>query len=188
MLFVNCIYIYRTAPLLRPPFCDLLPGKKGGGRNNNDLRFCLTVKSPLPQIHVPKLCCAVEDENSYDRHAGAVLKGGRVVGHVHVATKHKHCSQTTPTGRDSRMTASGNRPRSVRKAKTSSQTIFYMLDTRIQLFYTCNMRTRARANRSQLERPTGGHVMEVKEPYTVISSQNRGGIAAARRNSEAVRY
>ena len=34
------------------------------------------------------------------------------------------------------MTASVNRPRSAKKAKTSSQTIFYTLDTRIQLFYT----------------------------------------------------
>ena len=31
-----------------PPFCDLLPGKRGGeGRNNEDLRFRLAVK-PLP--------------------------------------------------------------------------------------------------------------------------------------------
>ena len=36
---------YRTAPLT--PFCDLLPRKKGGGgHNNEDLRFCLTVKPP----------------------------------------------------------------------------------------------------------------------------------------------
>ena len=31
------------------------------------------------------------------------------------------------------MTASGNRPRSAKKAKTSSQTIFYTLDTRLHL-------------------------------------------------------
>ena len=31
------------------------------------------------------LCSAVEDENSFDRHAVAVLKDGRVVDHVHVA-------------------------------------------------------------------------------------------------------
>ena len=67
----------------------------------------------------------------------AVLKDGRVVGHVHVG------SQTPPTGRDGRMTASGNRPRSAKKAKTSSQAIFDTLDTQIQLFYTCNTRTRA---------------------------------------------
>ena len=29
-------------------------------------------------------CCAVEDENSFDRHAVAVLKDGRVVGHIHM--------------------------------------------------------------------------------------------------------
>ena len=32
-----------------------------------------------------KLCCTVEDKNSFDRHAMAVLKNGRIVGHVHVA-------------------------------------------------------------------------------------------------------
>ena len=76
--------LYRTAPLLRPP--PLRPTfrkKRGGGRNNEDLRFHLAVKPPLPRIRV--LCSAVEDENSFDRHAVAVLKDGRVVGHVHVA-------------------------------------------------------------------------------------------------------
>ena len=66
-----------------PPFCDLLSGKRGGGRNNEDLRFYLAVKPPPPQIRV--LCSAIEDENSFDRHAVAVLKDGRIVGHVHVA-------------------------------------------------------------------------------------------------------
>ena len=32
-----------------------------------------------------KLCCTVEDKNFFDRHAMAVLKNGRIVGHVHVA-------------------------------------------------------------------------------------------------------
>ena len=79
--------IYRTAPLLRPPpFATYFQEKEGGGRNNEDLRFRLAVKPsppPLPRIRV--LCSAVEDENSFDRHAVAVLKDGRVVGHVHVA-------------------------------------------------------------------------------------------------------
>ena len=67
-----------------PPFCDLLSGKRGGGRNNEDLRFRLAFKPPpLPRIRV--LCSVVEDENSFARHAVAVLKDGRVVGHVHVA-------------------------------------------------------------------------------------------------------
>ena len=45
-------------------------------------------------------------------------EGGRVVGHLHFAAKHKHRSQTPPTGRDAGgMTASGNRPRSVKKAR-----------------------------------------------------------------------
>ena len=69
-----------------PPFCDLLSGKRGGGRNNEDLRFRLAVKPPPPPLpRICVLCSAVEDENSFDRHAVAVLKDGRVVGHVHVA-------------------------------------------------------------------------------------------------------
>ena len=69
----NTILLRCYAPL----FCDLLPGKRGGGR-----------KPPPPTILIlrsTKLCCAVEDKNSFNRHAVAVLKDGRVVGHVHVA-------------------------------------------------------------------------------------------------------
>ena len=88
-LLVVHMYMYRTAPLLRPPlFATYFHEKEGGGRNNEDLHFRLAVKPPLPRIRVlrsTKLCCAVEDENSFDRHAVAVLKDGRVVGHVHVA-------------------------------------------------------------------------------------------------------
>ena len=68
-----------------PPFCDLLSGKRGGGRNNEDLCFCLAVKPPSPPTNSRTLYSAVEDENSFNRHAVAVLKDGRVVGHVHVA-------------------------------------------------------------------------------------------------------
>ena len=58
-----------TPPFLRPTFRK----KRGGGRNNEDLCFRLAVKPPLiPRICV--LCSAVEDENSFDRHAVAVLK------------------------------------------------------------------------------------------------------------------
>ena len=61
-------------------------------------------------------------------------------------------------------TASGNRPRSAKKAKTSSQAIFYTLDTQIQLFYTCNTRTRAELQYGKPARAArgGGRVMEVK--------------------------
>ena len=34
-----------------------------------------------PEIH-EELCCNVEEENSFDRHAVAVIKDGRVAGHV----------------------------------------------------------------------------------------------------------
>ena len=58
-----------------PPFCDLLSGKRGGGgRNNEDLRFRLAVKPPPPIPRIRVLCSAVEDENSFDRHAVAALK------------------------------------------------------------------------------------------------------------------
>ena len=52
--------------------------------------------------------------------------------------------------------ASGNRPRSAKKAKTSSQAIFYTLDTQIQLFYTCNTRTRAELQYGKPARATHG--------------------------------
>ena len=69
-----------------PPFCDLLSGKRGGGVTTRTCAFASQLSPPpppLPRIRV--LCSAVEDENSFDRHAVAVLKDGRVVGHVHVA-------------------------------------------------------------------------------------------------------
>ena len=58
-----------------PPFCDLLSGKRGGGGVTT--RTCafasqLSPPPPIPRIRV--LCSAVEDENSFDRHAVAVLK------------------------------------------------------------------------------------------------------------------
>ena len=84
---VHAMYIPYCPAVTPPPFATYFQEKEGGGRNNEDLRFCLAVKPPppppLPRIHV--LCSAVEDENSLDRHAVAVLKDGRVVGHVHVA-------------------------------------------------------------------------------------------------------
>ena len=80
------VRVYTVLPrCYAPPFCDLLPGKRGGGRNNEDLRFRLAVKPPPPLPRIRVLYSAVEDENSFDRHAVAVLKDGRVVGHVHVA-------------------------------------------------------------------------------------------------------
>ena len=79
-------------PTVTPPlFATYCQEKEGGGRRNNkDFRFCLAVKPPPPLLRIRilrsmKLCCAVEDENSFDRHAVAVLKDGRVVRHVHVA-------------------------------------------------------------------------------------------------------
>ena len=67
-----------------PPFATYFQEKEGGGCNNEDLRFRLAVKPPPPP-RIRVLCSAVEAENSFDRHAVAVLKDGRVVGHVHVA-------------------------------------------------------------------------------------------------------
>ena len=89
MVVAIIIRIYRTAPLLLLPFLRPTSRKKEGeGHNNEGFRFRLAVKPPLPRIRVlrsTKLCCVVEAENSFNRHAVAVLKDGRVVGHVHVA-------------------------------------------------------------------------------------------------------
>ena len=78
-----CIHVPYCPAVMPPPFATYFQEKEGGGRNNEDLRFRLAVKPPLPRIRV--LCSAVEDENSFDRHAVAILKDGRVVGPVHVA-------------------------------------------------------------------------------------------------------
>ena len=78
--------MYRTAPLLRPPppFATYFQEKEGGGVTTRTCAFASQLSPPpLPRIRV--LCSAVEDENSFNRHAMAVLKDGRVVGHVHVA-------------------------------------------------------------------------------------------------------
>ena len=131
-------------PAVMPPFfATYFQVKEGGGRNNEDLRFASQLSPPpLPRIHIlrsTKLCCAVEDENSFDRHAVAVQKDGKVVGHVHVAVflgSSLAARLLPPAARlQGRMTCriTGLRKPSEisEKAKTSSQTIFYTLDTQI---------------------------------------------------------
>ena len=88
-IFSRLLHLVLTCTMLphcyTPPFCNLLPGKRGGG--DVTTRTCAFASQlsppppppppPLPQIHVlrsTKLSCAVEDENSFDRHAVAVLK------------------------------------------------------------------------------------------------------------------
>ena len=67
-------------PAVTPPlFATYFKEKEGGGRNNEDLHFHLAVKPPPPPPRIRvlrsmKLCCEAEDENSFDRHAVAVLK------------------------------------------------------------------------------------------------------------------
>ena len=68
-------------PLLRPTFRK----KRGGGGVTTRTCAFASQLSPPPSHEIRVLCSAVEDENSFDRHAVAVLKDGRVVGHVHVA-------------------------------------------------------------------------------------------------------
>ena len=85
-LFGNIFSVDTILPrCYAPPFLRPTSRKKGGRRNNEDLHFRLAVKPPPPLPRIRVLCSAVEDENSFDRHAVAVLKDGRVVGHVHVA-------------------------------------------------------------------------------------------------------
>ena len=82
---IEIIMLYRTAPLLRPPLLrPTFRKKRGGGVTTRTCAFASQLSPPpLPRIRV--LYSAVEDENSFDRHAVAVLKDGRVVVHVHVA-------------------------------------------------------------------------------------------------------
>ena len=92
--YTDCIVLDRGVPycpaVTPPPFATYFQEKEGGGgggggRNKEDLRFRLAVKPPPPLPRIRVLCSAVEDENSFDRHAVAVLKDGRVVDHVYVA-------------------------------------------------------------------------------------------------------
>ena len=64
-----------------PPFYDLLLGKRGECSNEE----LLTVKLPPPHLRTDinkELCCVVEEENSFDWHTMAVLKGVGIVDHV----------------------------------------------------------------------------------------------------------
>ena len=78
-----CMYMCRTAPLLRPYFQEI-----EGGRNNEDLRFRLTVKDPPPK----RICVTVIDKALLHGRRGEllrstcsiILKDGGVIGHVHV--------------------------------------------------------------------------------------------------------
>ena len=76
--------VYRTTPLLRPPLLRPTFRKRGGGVTTRTCVFTSQL-SPPPSHEIRVLYSVVEDENSFDRHAVAVLKDGRVVGHVHVA-------------------------------------------------------------------------------------------------------
>ena len=143
----------------------------------------LAVKPPLPRICVlrsTKLCCAVEDENSFDRHAVAVLKDGRVVGHVHVAIFLQNiagglAARLLPpaTRLHGRMTASGNRPRSVKRPRP----VLKLFSARLIHEYNSSaLATRVYVQELQYSttnRPTrgGGRVMEVKYPFIVISPE-----------------
>ena len=91
-----CMYMYHTAPLLRPYFQEI-----EGGRNNEDLRFRLTVKPPPPPPPpLQSICVTVIDRALLRGRSGEllrstcsiILKDGGVVGHVHVP----YCLAVTP--------------------------------------------------------------------------------------------
>ena len=84
----TCTCIMSYIPYCRcyaPPF---FRKKRGGGVTTRTCVFASQLSppplSPIRILRSMKLCCAVEDENSFHRHAVAVLKDGRVFGHVHV--------------------------------------------------------------------------------------------------------
>ena len=86
--FRNTFKTHNSSTLPRcytPPFCKLLSGKRGGGGVTTRTCAFTSQLSPPPPPPLPRicvLCSAVEGENSFDRHAVAALKDGRVVGHV----------------------------------------------------------------------------------------------------------
>ena len=125
-----------------------------------------------------KLCCAVEDKNSFDRHAVAVLKDERVVGHVHVAIFCKtqqvvsqpdssHRPRDYTVGERAESLASGYRPRSVKKAY---KPVLKLFSTHLIHEYSSSTHatrvTRARSAVPQTvsSGPRGVCVMEVKSP------------------------
>ena len=60
-------------PTVTPPlFATYFQEKEGGGVTTRTCAFTSQLSPPIPRIRV--LCSAVEDENSFDRHAVAVLK------------------------------------------------------------------------------------------------------------------
>ena len=106
--------------------------------NNNATQHQQNNKINTTRIRV--LCSAVEDENSFDRHAVAVLKDGRVVGHVHVAIFAQVVSQPDSSHRP-RQQDDGLRKPSEISEKGQDQFPNYFLHA---IFYTCSTRTRAR--------------------------------------------
>ena len=153
-----------------PPFCDRLPGKRGGGGGGVTKRTCTFTSQLTPppppmnsrtEINEALLCSR---RRELHRHAVAVLKDGRVVGHVHVAI---FCSSLAarllpPAARlHGRMTCRITGLRKPFEISEKSQD----LATRIQLIYTCNTCTRARARTAVPQTgssgPRGGCVMEV---------------------------
>ena len=141
-----------------PPFCDLLPGKRGGGITMRTCAFASQLSPPL----LPRICVYTEIDEallcSRRRELLRLTCRGSTEGwkscwprtcchflqQVVSQPDSSHWPRDYTAGTRTELLASGNRPRSVKKAKTSSQTIFYTLDTRVQLLYTCNTRTHAR--------------------------------------------
>ena len=155
-----------------PPFCDLLPRKgEGEGVTMRTFTFASQLSPPpLPRIRVlrsMKLCCATEDENSFDWHAVVVLKDVRHV-HVHVAIFCKNIAGSLAARLLPPAATAGWRPQETVRDQWKGQDQFsnYFLHAwytnttllHLQHVYTC--KNCSTANR--LERPAGRGVMEVK--------------------------
>ena len=156
-------------PAVTPPFLRPTARKKRGGVTTRTCAFASQLSPPpsLPRIRV--LCSAVEDENSFDWHAVAVLKDGRVVGHVHVAI---FCAGSLAARLLPPAATAGRRPQeTVRDQRKRPRPVPKLFSTRDLLhlqhayMYTCKncmQSSTARVPQAGSSGPRGGgRVMEV---------------------------
>ena len=195
--------MYRTAPLLRsrppPPFRNLLPGKRGGGGGGGGVttRTCTFASqlSPPPPTNLrteinEALLCGRRRELLRSTCRGSTEGWKSCWPHMlpfflqNIVLQPDSSHRPRDQGRMTcRILASGNCPRS---AKTSSQTTFYTLNTRLlharytistRLIHDFYTRNTLHVQELQYRKPAraargGGRIMEVNNP---IHQKIRGG-------------